>query len=123
MDKILENTTSCAAFARRHGVSKTTVRRWRDAGYVVPTTGPVDVARSEKLLAGRPAESRGGLAKGPTADGSRLAYWITLFTREGETEGGEWAIVCRNIVAALRKFPSDASDADVERLAERIAGV
>jgi hypothetical protein len=38
---------------------------------VVPHRGPVDVTASERLLAQRPAESRGGKAKGPTAESTR----------------------------------------------------
>jgi hypothetical protein len=62
-----EKSMSLSDFARKHHVSRKTATRWRAAGLVVPSVGPVDVEKSEKRLAERPAQNRGGFAKGPHA--------------------------------------------------------
>lgn len=49
-----------ADFAKRRGVSKPCVSKWRTKGFVVLHDGLVDVAASEALLAQRPATYRGG---------------------------------------------------------------
>jgi hypothetical protein len=68
MAKKAKETMSLSDFARKHGVDRKTATRWRQAGHIVPATGPVDVAASERRLAERPAQNRGGFAKGPHAD-------------------------------------------------------
>jgi hypothetical protein len=57
-----------AAFARRHGVNRSTVGRWEAKGSLVLTVdGLVNVEASEQLLGGRAETYRGGKAKGPSA--------------------------------------------------------
>lgn len=63
-----EEIMTLAAFARKHHVSRKTVSRWRGAGYLVTRNGRVCVAESERRLAERPAEYRGGRTRGPTAE-------------------------------------------------------
>jgi hypothetical protein len=61
-------TETKAAFARRHGVNRSTVNKWETKGRLVMTgDGLVNVEGSEQLLTGRPTIYRGGQAKGPTA--------------------------------------------------------
>jgi hypothetical protein len=56
------------AFAEKWGVDYSTAKRWRKDGLVVPSHGPVDVAKSEARLAERPSYNRGGKTKGPVAE-------------------------------------------------------
>ena len=49
-----------AAFARRRGVCRRTVEKWRTRGLVVMVGDRVDVERSERALAERPQRYRGG---------------------------------------------------------------
>ena len=67
MAKNATETLSLSAFSVKHGVSRKTATRWRQAGLIVPNVGPVDVIKSEQRLADRPAQYRGGFAKGPHA--------------------------------------------------------
>jgi hypothetical protein len=56
-----------AAFAKRRGVSKACVTKWKRRGLVrTDARGLVDVAASEALLADRPATYRGGSVKTKT---------------------------------------------------------
>jgi hypothetical protein len=66
------------AFAEKWGVDYSTAKRWRKDGLVVPAHGPVDVAKSEKRLAERPAQNRGGFAKGPIADDAATSSGTAL---------------------------------------------
>ena len=58
---------------------RTTVQRWRDAGYVVMTNGRVDVARSEKLLRGRPATDKGAALRQLRQALERSPYHARLY--------------------------------------------
>ncbi|MCJ2023384.1 hypothetical protein [Methylobacterium sp. J-067] len=61
-----------AAFARRHGVNRSTVGRWETKGSLVLTVdGLVNVEASEQLLGSRAQTYRGGKAKGPSAQAAR----------------------------------------------------
>ena len=61
-------TETKAAFARRHGVNRSTVNRWETKGHLAMTSdGLVDVETSEQQLVRRAAIYRGGAAKGPAA--------------------------------------------------------
>ncbi len=42
--------TGQAEFARRHGVAKSTISRWKAAGLLVIDDGKIDVAESERLI-------------------------------------------------------------------------
>jgi hypothetical protein len=53
------------AFAKRRGVSRKSVREWKDRGWVVMASGKVDVERSEALLATRPECYMGGTTSQP----------------------------------------------------------
>lgn len=64
----MATTETRAAFARRHGVNRSTVGRWEAKGSIVLTVdGLVNVEASEQLLGGRAETYRGGKAKGPSA--------------------------------------------------------
>lgn len=64
----MATTETRAAFARRHGVNRSTVGRWEAKGSLVLTVdGLVNVEASEQLLGGRAETYRGGKAKGPSA--------------------------------------------------------
>jgi hypothetical protein len=64
----MTTTETRAAFARRHGVNRSTVGRWEARGSIVLTVdGLVNVEASEQLLGGRAETYRGGKAKGPSA--------------------------------------------------------
>lgn len=61
-------TETKSAFARRHGVNRSTVNKWEARGHLVMTVdGLVNVEGSEKRLTMRPVTYRGGQAKGPQA--------------------------------------------------------
>ena len=61
-------TESKAAFARRHGVNRSTVNKWETKGHLVMTaTGLVEIEQSEQRLTGRPAHYRGGTSKAQLA--------------------------------------------------------
>ena len=61
-------TESKAAFARRHGVNRSTVNKWETKGHLVMTaTGLVEIEQSEQRLTGRPAHYRGGTTKAQMA--------------------------------------------------------
>jgi hypothetical protein len=61
-------TESKAAFARRHGVNRSTVSKWEAKGHLVMTAnGLVEVEQSEQRLTGRPAHYRGGTSKAQPA--------------------------------------------------------
>ncbi|GJE11071.1 hypothetical protein [Methylobacterium longum] len=64
----MATTETRAAFARRHGVNRSTVGRWETKGSLVLTVdGLVSVEASEQLLGARAETYRGGKAKGPSA--------------------------------------------------------
>jgi len=64
----MTTTETRAAFARRHGVNRSTVGRWEARGSIVLTVdGLVNIEASEQLLGGRAETYRGGKAKGPSA--------------------------------------------------------
>ena len=68
----MATTETRAAFARRHGVNRSTVGRWEAKGSIVLTVdGLVNVEASEQLLGGRAETYRGGKAKGPSAQKDR----------------------------------------------------
>src|SRR5262245_56240147 len=109
MNKNAKETMSLAAFARKHSVNRKTVSRWRDAGYVVMAGDKVDVARSEKLPAGRPAVHNGGRARGPTAEDGpdmSLADHIVGYERWERASEPHVAAIYAAIIADLRKLPS-----------------
>jgi phage terminase Nu1 subunit (DNA packaging protein) len=82
-------------FARRHGVSRNAVSRWKRLGYVVVRQdGLVDVERSEALLAGRPLKYRGGTVKGPSAPTDE---------QTGERDSSSSDSQCSLVEAARRK--------------------
>ena len=66
------DTLTEAAFAKRRGVSRECVRKWKGRGLVKITAGGlVDVRASEKLLDDRPAQYRGGRTKAAPATAKR----------------------------------------------------
>jgi hypothetical protein len=103
-------------------LSRTTVQRWRDAGYVVMTGNRVDIARSEKLLAERPAVDRGGVAKGPTAETGCSDDWDwDLATVIADYEAlrdrcQRAAAIYAAIIADLDELPTDADEFAVGRV-------
>jgi hypothetical protein len=71
----MATTETRAAFARRHGVNRSTVGRWEAKGNLVLTVdGLVNVEASEQLLGGRAETYRGGKAKGPSAQKAPQTY-------------------------------------------------
>jgi hypothetical protein len=104
---------SLSAFAKRHSVARKTATRLRQAGYVVPATGPVDVERSEKLLAERPAESQGGHAKGPTAESRTvLAEHIARYQQFRDAHARAVAVYdC--ILEELRAVPPGSAEIEL----------
>lgn len=71
----MATTETRAAFARRHGVNRSTVGRWEAKGSIVLTVdGLVNVEASEQLLGGRAETYRGGKAKGPSAQKARQTF-------------------------------------------------
>lgn len=61
-------TESKAAFARRHGVNRSTVNKWEAKGHLVMTAnGLVEVEQSGQRLGGRPSHYRGGTTKAQIA--------------------------------------------------------
>ncbi len=76
----MATTETRAAFARRHGVNRSTVGRWEAKGSIVLTVdGLVNVEASEQLLGGRAETYRGGRAKGPSAQKLRrrpTQFWM-----------------------------------------------
>jgi len=80
-------------FARRHCVSRLTVRRWRTRGYIVldPADGRIDAAASDARLRQRPASYRGGRCRGPCAPAPvvDLAAMASAFDTERLREEAE----------------------------------
>ncbi|WP_342108074.1 hypothetical protein [Methylobacterium sp. SI9] len=75
----MATTETRAAFARRHGVNRSTVGRWEAKGSIVLTVdGLVNVEASEQLLGGRAETYRGGKAKGPSAQKPRSEFFPDL---------------------------------------------
>lgn len=75
----MATTETRAAFARRHGVNRSTVGRWETKGSLVLTVdGLVNVEASEQLLGSRAETYRGGKAKGPSAQAARTAIQPSL---------------------------------------------
>lgn len=71
----MATTETRAAFARRHGVNRSTVGRWEAKGSLVLTVdGLVNVEASEQLLCGRAETYRGGKVKGPSARKDRPSF-------------------------------------------------
>ncbi|WP_267361303.1 MULTISPECIES: hypothetical protein [unclassified Methylobacterium] len=71
----MATTETRSAFARRHGVNRSTVGRWEAKGSIVLTVdGLVNVEASEQLLGGRAETYRGGKAKGPSAQTARQEF-------------------------------------------------
>jgi hypothetical protein len=71
----MATTETRAAFARRHGVNRSTVGRWEAKGSLVLTVdGLVNVEASEQLLGGRAETYRGGKAQGPSAQKARQSF-------------------------------------------------
>lgn len=81
----MATTETRAAFARRHGVNRSTVGRWEAKGSLVLTVdGLVNVEASERLLGGRAETYRGGKAKGPSAQKARQSLSPDLGNRPAQ---------------------------------------
>ena len=63
-------TETISQFAARHNVSRRTVGRWEQRGFIVRAGGLVDGRASDARLAERPSVYRGGRARGPADSAS-----------------------------------------------------
>jgi hypothetical protein len=90
---------SKAAFARRHGVNRSTVNKWEAKGHLVMTTNClVEVEQSEQRLTGRPANYRGGTTKAQIAQ-RRPQHPIPILNPLPEPDPGEMALAALISVA------------------------
>ncbi|APX85875.1 hypothetical protein BV511_14850 [Methylorubrum extorquens] len=107
-------TETKAAFARRHGVNRSTVQKWQDKGLlVIAPDGMVNVEATEWNLDQRPAKYRGGTAHRPVRTAPRDMRTIPQEARtcpqaEEEPEGG-LLIVLATLVGMVGKLSAEAA--------------
>lgn len=99
-----------AAFAKRHGVSKACVSKWKARGLVVLTPeGLVDVTASEARLAARPVVYRGGAVK-KLAKSTTAPKFSTMYSDDPATWTTSDAIRRKEIAQArLRQIEADTA--------------
>jgi hypothetical protein len=111
-------TETKAAFARRHGVNRSTVQKWQDKGLlVIAPDGMVNVEATEWNLDQRPAKYRGGTPHRPVRTVPRDVRTIPQEARAGpqggpqteeEPEGG-LLIVLAALVGIVGKISAEAA--------------
>ncbi|PXW59828.1 hypothetical protein [Methylobacterium sp. B4] len=111
-------TETKAAFARRHGVNRSTVQKWQDKGLlVIAPDGMVNVEATEWNLDQRPAKYRGGTAHRPVRTAPQDVRTIPQEARtcpqddpqaEEEPEGG-LLIVLATLVGIVGKISAEAA--------------
>lgn len=111
-------TETKAAFARRHGVNRSTVQKWQDKGLLVTAAdGKVNVEATEWNLDQRPAKYRGGTPHRPVRTAPQNVRTIPQKTpacpqdgpqTEEEPEGG-LLIVLATLVGVVGKISAEAA--------------
>lgn len=99
-----------AGFARMHQVTRKSVTKWKSRGLVVVTAdGRVDVAKSNALLAQRPAVYRGGVTGGHGPKGPSKPAVSASDSRKGNAgkSAGAQRVSKGNKKAAARKKGDD----------------
>lgn len=111
-------TETKAAFARRHGVNRSTVQKWQDKGLLVTAPdGMVNVEATEWNLDQRPAKYRGGTAHRPVRTVPRDVRTIPQEARSGPQDGpqteeepeGGLLIVLATLVGIVGKISAEAA--------------
>lgn len=111
-------TETKAAFARRHGVNRSTVQKWQDKGLLVTAPdGMVNVEATEWNLDQRPAKYRGGTAHRPVRTAPRDVRTIPQEARTGPQDGpqaeeepeGGLLIVLATLVGMVGKISAEAA--------------
>jgi hypothetical protein len=102
---------SMAAFAKRRGVSKACVSKWKTRGLLVLTPdGLVDIAASEERLAERPAVYRGGATKSQSEPKPENQGSNTTFVSDPASWSTAEAIRHKEIAQArLRQIEADTA--------------
>lgn len=118
-------TMTLSAFARHRGVSRQTVWNWQRAGLVVTGDGgAVDVAKTERLLAERPAVRKGGAVKQPPSPVlhgetvEQAAERIVVDEGKAPHTLAEAARLKENYLAKLRQLEFDQKSGAVVDVAE-----
>lgn len=111
----MATTETRAAFARRHGVNRSTVGRWESKGSLVLTVdGLVNVEASERLLGARAETYRGGKAKGPSAQTDRKKAAPVLASPDLGTPPDPLALAHAGLAEVIRAIGPYAARMAVE---------
>jgi hypothetical protein len=107
-------TETKAAFARRHGVNRSTVQKWQDKGLlVIAPDGMVNVEATQWNLDQRPAKYRGGTAHRSVRTALRDVRTIPQEARTGpqteEVPEGDLLIVLATLVGIVGKISAEAA--------------